>query len=262
MVLPIDHQRFLDRAMPILQNDPRILGVAAAGSWITKNMDRFSDLDLIVVSTDGSYAEVMAERMEIAGRLGDLLSGFSGEHVGEPRLIICLYANPLLHVDMKMITLDGLSRRIENPVVLWERNGDLTTAIGSSEPSHPMPDLQWVEDRFWVWVHYGAVKLGRGELFEVIDMLAFMRQQVLGPLALVGHGHLPRGVRRLETLAVEELPDLKRTLAGHDCSSCGAALKAAAALYRRLRDAQAGPELIRRDRAEEAALSYLLSLLA
>ncbi|MER7057532.1 MULTISPECIES: hypothetical protein [unclassified Streptomyces] len=35
-----------------------------------------------------------------------------------------------------------------------------------------MPDLQWIEDRFWIWVHYGATKLGRGELFEVNGFLA------------------------------------------------------------------------------------------
>jgi hypothetical protein len=30
-----------------------------------------------------------------------LLVGFTGEHVGEPRVLICLYGPPVLHVDLK-----------------------------------------------------------------------------------------------------------------------------------------------------------------
>ncbi len=34
----------------------------------------------------------------------------------------------------------------------------------------------------WIWLHYAATKLARGELYEAIGMLAFFREQVLGPL--------------------------------------------------------------------------------
>ena len=54
-----------------------------------------------------------------------------------------------------------------------------------SNASFPTPDLQWMEDRFWVWVHYGALKIGRGELFETIDFISFLRQNVIGSLALM-----------------------------------------------------------------------------
>jgi hypothetical protein len=32
-------------------------------------------------------------------------SAFSGEHVGEPRALICLYGPPLLPVDLKFVSL-------------------------------------------------------------------------------------------------------------------------------------------------------------
>lgn len=251
------HQQFLERALPILQSDSRISGVAVGGSWISQSLDQYSDLDLVIVVRDDAVGQVMAERLDVAGRLGDLLSAFTGEHVGEPRLLICLYGDPLLHVDLKFVDLAGFADRIEDPVVLWERDGQLSSTLHSTCAAHPMPDLQWIEDRFWVWIHYGALKLGRGELFETIDFLAFLRGQVLGPLALVANGQLPRGVRRLERYAVADLADLKQTLAGHDRAECGRALKAAAALYRRLRDSQASPGLVLRTRAEAAALAYL-----
>ncbi len=212
-MLPKDHQRFLDQALAKLQVDPRIVGLAGAGSLITSSMDEFSDLDLIVVSADEHAAAVASERRQIVDSLGRCLAAFSGEHVGEPRLLICLYDSPLLHVDVKFVSLSDFAARIEDPVVLWERASALSAVIRRTEPKHPMPDVQWLEDRFWIWVHYAALRLGRGELFEVIDFLSFLRQVALGPLSLVQHGQLPRGVRRLETLAPRHLEAMKKTVA-------------------------------------------------
>jgi hypothetical protein len=120
-----------------------------------------------------------------------------------------------------------------------------------------MPDLQWIEDRFWVWVHYAAQRLGRGELFEVIDFLSFLRNQVLGPLALVARGELPRGVRRLELLAKDDCPEFVRTVPTYDSKSCGAAIAASVALYLRLRDQSGQQNLNRHLKAEQVAIAYL-----
>ena len=256
-MLPREHQEFIDRALPVFQRDSRCLGVAAAGSWITNSMDQYSDLDLIVVADPKHFQSMASERQSIVERLGRLLVAFSGEHVGEPRLLICLYDNPLLHVDVKFISQDDLKERIENPVVLWEREHALSKIISSSESKHPMPDLQWLEDRFWVWVHYAALRLGRGELLEVIDFLSYVRSQVLGPLALVSHGQLPRGVRRIEELAKSDLADFVSTVPSYGHASCARAIEATVSLYLRLREQAAKPALRRHAEAERAATSYL-----
>ncbi|WP_216635858.1 nucleotidyltransferase domain-containing protein [Bdellovibrio bacteriovorus] len=192
MDLPYEHSRFLDRTLDYIKNDARMLGLAVAGSCITNTMDEFSDLDFVVVVSEAHYEQVMLERKQIASALGNLLVAFTGEHVGEPRLLICLYDHPLLHVDLKFVTRSDFQKRIEDPVILWERESVISDEFKKSSPIHPMPDLQWIEDRFWVWIHYMAVKLGRGELFEVIDCLTFIRAIALGPLSLVTHGQLPR----------------------------------------------------------------------
>lgn len=257
-MLPREHQEFIEQALPVFQKDARILGVAAAGSWITKTMDQYSDIDLIAVVEPGSYEKVMAERQAIVAGLGKLLVAFTAEHVGEPRLLICLYDDPVLHVDVKFVSLPDLAKRIENPVVLWERDGALSKQIQQSEPKHPMPDLQWIEDRFWVWIHYCALRLGRGELFEVIDMLSYMRGVVLGPLALVSHGQLPRGVRRLELLTKPDVPAFQKTVATYDRGSCVAAINACIDLYQQLRGrAMAQTKIVLRESAEIASIRYL-----
>lgn len=157
--------------------------------------------------------------------------------MGEPRLLICLYDAPLLHVDLKFVSLDEVHLRVEEPAVLWERDGRVTSALQQGEARYPQPDPAWIEARFWIWMHYGAGKIGRGELFEAIDFLSFIRSAVLGPLALRRAGARPQGVRRIETRDPDFAAALEATVARYDALDCLRALEACIALYRELRGA-------------------------
>lgn len=254
------HQAFIENAVKILKRDTRILGLAAGGSYITGGMDEFSDIDFVVAVDPAHTERVMDERHEIAGRLGKLLASFTGEHVGEPRLLICLYGPPLLHVDLKFVSTDDLPHRVEDPAILWERDGAISKAFASERAKYPLPDLQWIEDRFWVWIHYCAVKIGRGELFETIECVSFLRQTVMGPLVAIKDGRLPRGMRIIETDAPSYLPLLKETLACHDAGECIKALRAAIRIYRELREGLATESLVLRLEAEKHATEYLLEI--
>ncbi len=257
---PAEHAEFLAGAMRVLEADQRVVGVGVGGSWLTGQMDEFSDLDLVLAIVPAAVAEVHVSRMAIAKALGSLLVGFTGEHVGEPRLLICLYDNPLMHVDLKFVSVGDLEHRAEDPLILWERDHALTRAMSRRRARFPLPDPQWIEDRFWVWIHYAATKLARGELFEVIDFLAFLREQVLGPLAALLNGREPRGVRRLEVAMPKYVPAFDRTLADREAKSCAGALTGAVDLYRELRDAAGVDGLIRRSEAERASTRYLTSI--
>lgn len=261
-MIPAEHQNFLNRAVKILKQDSRIAGVALGGSYCTGSMDAFSDLDFVIAVCPEYVAEVMNERIPIAGRLGNLLSAFTGEHVGEPRLIICLYDSPLIHVDYKFVSLGDAGKRVEDPVILYQKDNALTDAFSKQPAVFPMPDLQWMEDRFWVWIHYGATKIGRRELFEAMEHISFLRQTVIAPLLLMENGKLPRGVRNIEDNAKDDLPALLETVAVHDAQSCIKALKATAELYIRLRESYLGEGLIVRRDAEKRALEYLNSIAA
>lgn len=255
-MIPVEHQSFIDRAVGILGRDARIAGAALGGSYITGNMDEFSDLDFVIAINPADTAGVMNDRMRIAESLGTLLCAFTGEHVGEPRLLICLYDSPLLHVDLKFVSLDDIGKRVEDPAILFEREGALTKAFSKQPAVFPVPDPQWIEDRFWVWVHYGAGKIGRGELFEAIGHMDFLRQTAIAPLIQIKDGRLPRGVRNIETSSPEYLPALLNTVAAHDAESCVWALRAAVGLYLRLRESYLGSLTVRRA-AQGKALEYL-----
>ena len=232
--MPQVHREFLLKSAEILKKDKRILGVAAGGSVILKNMDEFSDLDLVLVIEPKKYDEVLKNRKSIAQSMGPLLESFTGEHVGEPRLLICLYGPPLLHVDLKFISLIDIDKRVEDPIIVWERNSILSKRLSKTESKYPPPDLAWIENRFWIWIHYIAGKIGRGELFEIIDALSFLRSHVLGPMILHRVGARPQGVRRIEEYGIEYLKKLKQTIPQHNQVSCFRALEATINLYENL----------------------------
>lgn len=248
--LPVAHRSLLASLRDGLRRDPEVLAVAAGGSFITGGLDEFSDLDLVVVVTDAAWPTVLERRQGIAASLGPLLAGFTGEHVGEPRLLICLYGPPLIHVDLKFLPFAALDDRVEDPVVLWDRLGTVAPRLSATRGHYPVPDRQWIEDRFWIWVHYAATKLARGELFEALNLLAFLRTQVLGPLALAEAGAQPNGVRRLEQRAGLRKEQLEATVARYDRYDAGRALHAAVALYRELRGG------VRTSAAEAEAVAF------
>ncbi|HTN00038.1 MAG TPA: hypothetical protein VL088_14880 [Pedobacter sp.] len=228
-------QEFADKAKTILELDENVIGLAVAGSWLANELDEFSDLDLILV-TNQKVSGDKNLMLDYAKRLGNFLSGFTGEHVGEPRVLICLYDNPLLHVDIKFLTLDEFHSRIETPMLLIDKDRQLERAINNSQAQFPYPDYQWIEDRFWTWIHYALLKIGRGEYLEAYDFLGFLRMVVLGPLLHIKNDNLPRGVRKVETdLNSEDLVKLKLTIPTYDRQSLLDSLRNAVSLYRQLR---------------------------
>lgn len=227
---------FAHRARKILETDTEISGLAVGGSWLSNEIDEFSDLDLIVVTKE-KITDNKDLMFAYAKRLGNFLSGFTGEHVGEPRMIICLYDTPLLHVDIKFLSLEEFHYRIETPIILFDRDGKLQAIIKQSTSIFPYPDYQWLEDRFWIWIHYALLKIGRGEYFEALDFFGFLRMTVFGPLLHVKNGNLPRGVRKVETdLENKDLESLKQTVPLYDRQSLLDSLKNSVSLYRQLRN--------------------------
>jgi len=247
---------FANRAKTILESDDNVIGLAVSGSWLTNEMDEFSDLDLILVTkqkVSGNKKLMFA----YAESLGDFLSGFTGEHVGEPRVLICLYDNPLQHVDIKFVTLDEFHSRIETPTLLIDKNGQLENAINNSQARYPYPDYQWIEERFWTWIHYALLKIGRGEYFEAYDFFGFLRMVVFGPLLHIKNNNLPRGVRKVETeLKEEDLNKLKLTIPEYNRQSLLDSLRNAVSLYRQLRTSLFGDDVVLQNDTEQKVMIY------
>jgi hypothetical protein len=235
--LPNLHAAFVDRARSAVEQDARFAALLAGGSYVHGGLDEHSDLDLVLIVEEHAYADVMASRPAFAAGLGALVAAFTGEHVGEPRLLICLYGPPLLHVDLKFVTASDLDRRIERPAVLFARAPDaLAARLAAAAIAWPDMEPGWFEARAWIWLHYAATKLLRGELYEAIGMLGFFRGEVLGPMLYRRAGLPQRSVRRIEALGLDPDRRMAATVAAHDAASVRAALRAAARLYLDLRE--------------------------
>ncbi len=235
---------------------PEAIGLAVGGSWISDEIDEYSDLDFILI-TENRINDSREKMIETAAKLGKLINAFTGEHVGEPRLLICMYDNPLIHVDIKFLTLEEFRDRVEEPVVLWEKDNALTNVINETEASWPEVDCQWIEDRFWAWIHYAALKVGRGEIFEAIDFISAIRQMVIAPLMQIRNGQLPRGLRKVETNFLEDdLENLKETIAAYDNYSIISAIDTVIYIYRFLREELFPEDILGRELVEERVIGY------
>jgi len=254
--LPI-HKDFVDNVIHHTKQDKRIVGVAMGGSWLSGNMDEFSDLDFVIVYDPAYREEMMDHRGTFAEQFGDLLSWFTGEHVGEPRLIVSLYNDPLLHVDYKFITPEELADRVEDPAILWERSHALTEVVQKTESSFPSPDFQWIENRFWKWIHYSAAKLGRGELFELIGTIHNLNARIIAPMVKIKNGFEPTGMRHLEEQAGEYYERLVACAPSHDAKECAVALHTLVELYDELQTEVVGDDVERLERTREACVAYL-----
>lgn len=250
-------KEFAEQIVKTIKNDQSVIGLAVAGSWLTNDIDEYSDLDLILVTKE-KVSDDKGKMMAYASCFGTLLNGFTGEHVGEPRVLICLYDNPLLHVDIKFLTLPEIHSLIEVPVVLHDTDGQIKKAIDATEAEFPYPDYQWIEDRFWTWIHYAALKIGRGEYFEAVDFFGALRMMALGPLLLIKNDHLPRGVRKVETqLSPGDLKQLQSTIPSYDRSSLVRSLEASVSLYKDVRKQLFPPGIKLRTTAENKVIEYL-----
>ena len=250
--LPDHFADLLEQARAAVERDPRAVGLVINGSVAAGTADEYSDLDLLVLYSEAT-ADLPMRAHELTVSLGGRLVGFTGEHVGEPSLVIALLDEPLRHVDVKCALVSEECQQVEDGVVVWERDSAVTRARAGTEAQSPDPDAQWIKDRVWVWIHYAAAKAGRGELLECLDALSLLRAAVLGPPS--GSSAVPgRPVcGGWERIAPDRLPQLHATLAAPNPTACLEALIAAADLYRDVRPLG----VITRDRAEAAVRDYI-----
>ncbi|HVF96322.1 MAG TPA: nucleotidyltransferase domain-containing protein [Flavisolibacter sp.] len=248
--------KFAEHAVSILKLEQSVIGLAAGGSLLSNELDEYSDIDLVLVTKE-KISDSKEKMMQYAHQLGKVITAFTGDHVGEPRLLICLYDNPLLHVDIKFVTLEEFKKRVEDPVILLDNNNQLTDTIASTVSAWPHPEYQWIEDRIWTFVHYALLKIGRGEYFEALDFLSFLRTVVLGPLLHIKNDNQPRGVRKVETkLPSKDFEKLEKTVAINERQSLLTALHHIVKLYRELRMSLYDSNVVQHHEAEHKVMEF------
>jgi hypothetical protein len=161
-----------------------------------------------------------------------VIASFSGEHVGAPALTIVLY-DDLVHVDFDVLSSAAASEHGAGlPVlVVWDRGGVTARLPGDGRPD-VAGDLRWIEDRMWTWCWYIQSKILRGELYDALDGLQYVRDRVLFRLLAFERGTRPAGARRVEAALGDRREAFSATIPfAHDRAAVLSALRAEIGLY-------------------------------
>jgi hypothetical protein len=213
-----------------------VIGMVLAGSFADGKPDLYSDLDIRVVLVNGSFERVFEQREEMARDRGPLVAAFTGEHVGEPQLLITLYQDSCTWT----ISSPRLPKRPRRT------RADARSSCGSAMTNSPTPspgltaspvkDLTYLEARMWTWTWYIQSKVLRGELWEGVSALNFVRDTVLFRLLAMSQESRYRGARFAEELQGEHAAEIELTVGVLSGESLLDALRTTVRLYQGLAD--------------------------
>lgn len=227
---------FVSNAIEQLQFDGRFVSLLQHGSHALGQVDQYSDIDLTCIVADGQIRSVLDDREKIVKMFGSLVMCKTAP-IGEGRQVLfCLFSKFFLRVDIVFSELSELMGFKEEPLIVWDNSGGkLAEYIETCTIGWPRLESDDLDSRFWLCLEQAARRLGRGELFEVLDILAVLRAKFLGPM-LFRHEKLPpNGTRKLENKSPYQAEILSKTVASYDKIDCIIAINHAINLYIELR---------------------------
>jgi len=181
-------------------NDQGVLGMLIGGSFAAGDADNYSDLDIQLVVRDGQVEKFVPKLRAMADEVGPVVAAFFAEHIGLPHMLIVLYED-LVHADFEPIQISEIGSRNAGlaTYLLWERDHGLSAALGAKYEEDQSTELAWLEDRIWTWSWYVQTKILRGELYEAIGGLQYIRDRVLFRLLAMHREERPSSARRAES---------------------------------------------------------------
>src|SRR5512132_1036488 len=216
---------------------PEVVGLVVTGAFATGIADERSDVDLRVYVRPDAVEGVVARIPDLAAAAGRVVALFVAEHLGIPTLTIVLY-DDLVQVDFDVIVADRAAEHNDGlpAVVLWERE-PISDALPGTYAPEVAAGVRWLEARIWTWSSYIQSKVLRGELYEAMDGLQYVRDRVLFRLLAFNGERRPAGGRRAEAVVGDHGDAFARTVPKSlDPASVLAALREEIDLYRRLAD--------------------------
>ena len=193
-----NRRAFIDRFATLCRSIESVAAVFLSGSYATDTPDRFSDVDLLVVATDGAYDRLFEQRWQLMKQLGELVLSEDFDGFGRDMLLF-LYADGVdgevdLHRRNTVSWVDPTGL-----VTLFDRD-DVTAGV-RAWPAPAVADrsrqVEWLASRFWRHVWLGSGAIARGRLLTAhanLDAarvccvnLARLRHDLTAPWAMSGY---------------------------------------------------------------------------
>lgn len=174
--LPDNHQDVVDRFIAACQADERIVAAFLGGSYAKDAADKFSDLDLYVITADEAYEDFLAKREVFIRLLGEPLFL---EDFGATNGYFFIFSNGIegeiwFGRESKFKDIHGGPYR-----VLLDKQEILA---GEVFPMHVADQAKQIEtlrqqiDWFWHELSHFIKAMGRGQLWFAYGQLEVMRQ--------------------------------------------------------------------------------------
>ncbi|MFN7904219.1 MAG: hypothetical protein ACK5P5_03455 [Pseudobdellovibrionaceae bacterium] len=173
-----DHKILCEKLIAFFRNEPGIIGSFISGSGAAGGMDFYSDLDLgFVCANNEAKEKIWSQRFD--WKLPTWFHRMDADHV-KPYFIIYLF-EPHIHVDLCFYTMENLPSQLGGPCEVAFDHLDRLKSWSQEMGRSALTPADWSnivheEERFWTWVHYAWMHVGRGEYYDIAADFEFMRK--------------------------------------------------------------------------------------
>lgn len=163
----LERSTILQRIINELRDDDRIIAVLLAGSTAFGFNDRFSDIDLVIITPDDSFEQVCQTWSKWIEKTYRILQSFNGaEH--EHKHIFVFLLEGFLEIDLVFEAWSAVSHK--HPwTVAFDKSGQVEEKLKSLATQEAHSQLsRYRENIGSVWYHvtHGAAALKRGKLWR------------------------------------------------------------------------------------------------
>ena len=203
------HRYLLSKAVELLREDPRVEGLYVSGSPHT---DDYSDIDLMILSSEENRRSLEAEKREIASQVGELMAEAMAM---VPHTYVVVY-RPGVKMDYCFHLCPENPRPDKALIdIVYDPKDHLAELVAKSREMTWEIDVDELRNRvqhYYVTFSYTVAKLERGELWEARDCAEYHRQILITFEDILAR-RKGEGYRRLEQkLSQEKLALLRRTI--------------------------------------------------
>lgn len=191
--------------------------IALRGSVATYEIDRYSDLDLIITISDKDSLEFFEKNFSQGlNHVGKLLSTFNASHIGKPDLHIYYIRmnNFITKLDIEIFQGNNIKHNEEKKIIILKQDWGVFAGFKPERIKSDYFNIIYKKFSVWTWNIFYLIE--RGEYFQASRALDFSREHALLPL-IRKNLNLPinDGHRRIEQTFPEYLiNDLKSTYPG------------------------------------------------